>query len=150
MSDTESEPSLYNTEDEAGPILSKVWALILPHINEASEENWAIGISDIDDRNWTWWEMVKNNNGGFESRSNSSTAAPTTANNQKPVYLGEIARLDAVEMGSTIPWELRERPKSWTSREFVSEIWDTLYQDGALNLAEHDFGKQQLAAVFRG
>ncbi|OWT43377.1 hypothetical protein VFPPC_17460 [Pochonia chlamydosporia 170] len=145
MSDTES-----NIEPKTGPILSKVWVLLLPPVAENSEANWAIAISDMDNRDWTCWEMVKSRTGEFQSKLNASDMAPATANSQGPIFLGEIARLDALEMGSTIALELTERPKCWTRREFVSEIWDTLYHDGALNWAEHDIGKQQLAAVFSG
>ncbi|OAQ74375.1 hypothetical protein VFPPC_01897 [Pochonia chlamydosporia 170] len=139
-----------DTESETGPLLSKVWALLLPPVAENSEASWAIATSDINNRNWTWWEMVKTRTGEFQIKSTTSEMAPATANSQSPIYLGEIARLDELEVGSTIHLELTDRPKCWTQREFVSEIWDTLYEDGALNRAEHDLGKRELAAAFGG
>lgn len=148
MADKGSETTMSGTEYGTGPILSRVWALMLPNIGKTHGENWAIGISDLDGRNWTWWEMVSSESGGFESRETHSTTAPTTVDNNGPIYLGKIARLDAVQIGSTVVWEVGQRPEWWTCREFVFEIWNTLYEDDVVNKAEHDFGLRQLVNAF--
>lgn len=98
---SDSEP-----ESESGPIFSTVWALIMPPFDESPEENWAIATSDEDGRCWIWWELVKVDTGGFASQRNVSDEAPHTASQ---IYLGEISRLDAFEMGQNMPRKVTNR-----------------------------------------
>ena len=128
-------------ESESGPILSTVWALIMPPSDVSPEENWAIATSDEKGFDWFWWELVKLDTGGFASQRNVSDEASQRASQ---IYLGEISRLDAIEMGQNMPLEVANRPESWTSRKFVFAIWCTLYQDGVLNKHEYEFGTQEL------
>lgn len=124
--------------------VSKVWALLLPPVPQDTQDNWAIAISNMDERNWTIWEIVKTSFGGYKIEVATSKLAPPAANGKTLTYLGEVARLDAIQMVHAIPWEISENPKLWTRRDIIMETWYALYEDDALNLAEYEFGKGEL------
>jgi hypothetical protein len=95
-----------------------------------------------------WWNIVKGVAGALRTETNDSTTVPAMANDQGPICLGEMTCLDMVKLRSVIPLEMGKRPNWWTSREFVFEIWDILYDNGILNPAEHNFGSRQLVTTF--
>lgn len=118
----------------------------MPPIDDNTEGNWAIATSDESGQCWLWWELVELVSGGFDCRCNESNGAPANA---KKIFLGNILCLDALELGQTITKEVEYRADSWTSREFVWEMWDTLYQDEVLSEVQRGNGVQRLRTAAR-
>jgi hypothetical protein len=137
-----------SAKQSASSCPAKIWALLLTQSTETSEANWAIALCCIDNSDWTWWNIVKGVTGALRTETSDSKRVPAMKNDQGPIYLGEVACLDVIKLRSVIPLELGERANWWTSREFVFEIWDILYDNGILNSAEHNFGSRQLVTGF--
>lgn len=107
-----------------------LWALILPPTSGCARGSWAVAISNPKGYSWIYWQVYKSEDGTWESSETQSEPQPITVQNQDPIFLGLLSAKAGAAIRGMLQYEVGDRRDTWTSEEFVKEIWYGLHEAG--------------------